>query len=106
MLPPRIGVGAGQLKLSLEDAVQIALKNNLDIEIEKTNQASSRESIRGARGYLDPLVRWQPIGEKRNTPTGSTLASADGKITESTIAQNFFYRQRTNWQGLSMHADF
>ncbi|MBL8175279.1 MAG: efflux RND transporter permease subunit, partial [Bryobacterales bacterium] len=105
-LPSRIGVGAAQAKLSLEDAVQMALKNNLDIEIERTNQASARESIRGAKGFLDPLVRWQPLGEKRNTPTSSTLASADGKITESTIAQNFFYRQRTNWEGFSWHADF
>ncbi len=105
-LPPRIGVGAAQLKLSLEDAVQMALKNNLDIEIERTNQAAARESIRGAKGFLDPLVRWQPLGEKRNTPTSSTLASADGKITESVFGQNFYYRQRTNWDGLSWHADF
>ncbi|MFN7936302.1 MAG: efflux RND transporter permease subunit [Bryobacteraceae bacterium] len=106
MLPQRIGVGASQLKLSLEDAVQMALKNNLDIEIERTNMATARESIRGAKGYLDPLVRWQPLGEKRNTPTSSTLASADGKVKESVFSQNVFYRQRLDWQGFSWHADF
>src|SRR5262249_4387934 len=56
---PRVGVGVTQTKLSLQDALQSALRNNLDIEIEKTNQSTAHEAIRGARGYLDPLIHFQ-----------------------------------------------
>jgi hypothetical protein len=81
--PARVGIGATQAKLSLEEAVQMALKNNLEIEIEKTSQASALAAIRGARGFLDPILRLTPSGETRNTPTGSVLASSSGKLTEA-----------------------
>ncbi|MCC6344351.1 MAG: TolC family protein [Bryobacterales bacterium] len=104
--PPRVGVGITQRKLSLEEAVQTALKNNLEIEIEKTAQASAHEAIREALGFLDPNFRWQPSAETRNTPTSSVLASSTGKITESSWVQNFYFRQRTPWQGMSFRVDF
>ncbi|MCC6391733.1 MAG: TolC family protein [Bryobacterales bacterium] len=104
--PPRVGVGITQRKVSLDEAVQTALKNNLEIEIEKTAQTSAYEAIRGAKGFLDPNFRWLPSAETRNTPTSSSLASSTGKITENAWAQNFYFRQRTPWQGMSFHVDF
>src|SRR5262249_2174146 len=104
--PARVGVGITQTKLSLSEAVERALKNNLEIEIEKTNQASAHESIRGARGFLDPTVKWQPLLEARNTPTGSSLASSTGKISEHFNTQNFYFRERLPWQGLTANASF
>ncbi|MCZ2150727.1 MAG: TolC family protein [Bryobacterales bacterium] len=103
---PRVGVGITQRKVSLDEAVQTALKNNLEIEIERTVQASAHEAIRGAKGFLDPNFRWLPSAGTSNTPTSSVLASSTGKITENSFAQNFYYRQRTPWQGMSFHADF
>jgi HAE1 family hydrophobic/amphiphilic exporter-1 len=104
--PPRVGVGVTQTKLSLEEAVQMALRGNLEIEIERTNQATAREAILGARAYLDPLLRLQPSTENRNTPTSSVLAAADGKVTETFFTNSLSYRQRLNWQNLSFHGDF
>lgn len=104
--PPRVGIGATQAKLSLADAVQMALKNNLEIELEKTNQSTAASAARGALGFLDPVIRWQPSLESRNTPTGSVLASSTGKIAEHLSAQNFYFRQRVPWQGASVRADF
>ncbi|MBI3680736.1 MAG: TolC family protein [Acidobacteria bacterium] len=104
--PPRVGIGITQTKLSLEEAVEMALGNNLEIEIEKTNQTSAHQAVRSARGFLDPVFRWQPLLETRNTPTSSTLASATGKISEHLTAQNFYYRQRLAGHGLFFHADF
>jgi HAE1 family hydrophobic/amphiphilic exporter-1 len=105
-VPSRVGVGVRQAKLSLEEAVQLALRNNLEIEIERTNQASAREAIPGARAYLDPVLRFQPSTEKRQTPTSSVLAAADGKVIESFFNSSLSYRQRINWQNLSFHGDF
>ncbi|MCS7023649.1 MAG: TolC family protein [Bryobacteraceae bacterium] len=103
---PRVGVGLTQTRLSLEDAVRQALQNNLEIEIERTNQETARRAILGARAYLDPLLRLQPLAEKRNTPTGNVLAAPDGKLVENFFNTTLSYRQRLNWQAMSFHADF
>jgi len=103
---PRVGVSVSQTKLSLQDAIARALKSNLDIEIERTNTASTRAAVRGALGYLDLGFRWLPSLESRDTPTGSILAGAGGKIAERFFGQNFYLRQRLPWHGVSLHADF
>ncbi|HUQ92449.1 MAG TPA: TolC family protein [Bryobacteraceae bacterium] len=95
-----------QTRLSLSQAVETALKNNLEIEIEKTNQAAAHIALRGARGFMDPAIRFQPLGESRNTPTGSSLASSTGTVSENLFSQNFYYRQRLPWQGLIGQASF
>lgn len=104
--PPRIGVSVSQTRLSLEEAIQMALRNNLEIEIEKTAQAAAAESVRGAQAYLDPSFRWLPSVERRVTPTGNVLASPTGKLQENFLAQNISFRQRTPWQGATFQADF
>ena len=42
--PSRVGVSIVERKLTLHEAVEMALKNNLDIEIERTNTATAAES--------------------------------------------------------------
>ncbi len=106
VIPTRVGVSAAQTKLTMAEAVQMALRANLEIEIEQTNRAAATEAVRGSRGYLDPIFQFQPSYESRNTPTSSTLASATGKIVESFAAQNFVYRQRLPWQGAVVRAEF
>ncbi|MGD0200592.1 MAG: efflux RND transporter permease subunit, partial [Bryobacteraceae bacterium] len=104
--PPRVGVGMIQRKLALREAIEMALRSNLDIEIEKTNRATAAQALRGARGFLDTNLRWQPSLESRNTPTGSILMGADGKLAEHLFGQNFYLRQRLPWAGASLGLDF
>jgi HAE1 family hydrophobic/amphiphilic exporter-1 len=104
--PLRPGVSVSQTRLSLAEAVERALKANLEIEIEQTNRATAAESVTAARAYLDPSFRWLPSVESRNTPTGSLLAPASGKITERFFTQDFTFRQRTPFEGLVLQADF
>lgn len=102
----RVGVGMVQRKLTLQDAIELALRNNLDIEIERTNRATAQEAEKGARGYLDTTFRWAPSIESRNTPTGSVLQGAGGKLTDHFMNQNFSLRQRLPWGGTSLNLDF
>jgi len=102
----RVGVGAVERKLPLAEAVEMALKNNLEIEIERTGVAAAQQFARGARGAFDPTLRWQPLFESRNTPTSSILFGAEGKLAERMHAQNFGYRQRLPLWGLSLQGDF
>jgi len=103
---PRVGVGVIQRKLTLHEAIETALRNNLDIEIERTNRASAVEALRGARGYMDTTLRFSPSIESHNTPTGSVLQGADGKLADKLFGQNFYVRQRFPWNGASLGLDF
>jgi len=104
--PPRVGVGLIQQKLSLQQAIELALRNNLEIEVEKTNTAAAAAALRGAGGFLDPTLRWLPALESRNTPTGSVLQGAGGRLTDHFHAQNFYFREKLPWAGSSFAVDF
>lgn len=104
--PPRVGVGVIERKLSLDQAIELALKNNLEIEIERSNTAVARQAIKAAKGIFDPSFRYQPGIEARNTPAASLLQGAGGNLAEHYFAQNFYLRQRTPWWGSSFNVDF
>ncbi|MDX2149168.1 MAG: efflux RND transporter permease subunit [Bryobacteraceae bacterium] len=104
--PARIGVGILQVKMTLEEAIERALKNNLEIEIERQNRAGVYQGIKAASGFYDPIFRWQPSLEKRNTPVANVLQAADGRLVDRFFAQNFSFRQPLPWSGSSFHVDF
>ncbi len=104
--PPRVGVSITQTKLSLADAIQMALANNLDIEIDKTNVSIAEEGVQAARGFFDPNFRWVPAYNLVNTPTGSVLQGASGINTDRTFGNEFYYRQMLSRNGTSFHVDF
>src|SRR5258707_9278411 len=104
--PPRTGISLTQRKLSLADAVQMTLENNLEIEIERTNRDSSQQAVLAARGFFDPTFRWAPLFENRNTPTGSVLQGSGGKLNEKFLTQNFFLRQQLPQNGTALNLDF
>jgi HAE1 family hydrophobic/amphiphilic exporter-1 len=104
--PPRTGVGMVQRKLTLKDAIALAVANNLDIEIRRADTASAAAAVRGARGFFDPTFRWLPLVESRNTPAGSVLQAATGKLSENFLTQNVYYNQRLPWKGSAFQASF
>ena len=104
--PARVGVGVIEKKLSLREALELALKNNLEIEIERTGIASSRQLLNAAKGAFDGTFRYQPTYESRNTPTTNVLFAADGKLTEGFHNQNFSFVQKLPWQGATVQAGF
>lgn len=104
--PGRVGVGITQRKLTLSDAIAMALENNIDIEIERSNRDTARESVQAARGFFDPAFRWSPLLQATNTPTGSVLQGAGGKLTDRGLAQNFSFRQQLPQYGTGFHVDF
>jgi HAE1 family hydrophobic/amphiphilic exporter-1 len=98
MTPPRVGVGMTQRKLSLEDAIAMALENNLDVEIERTNRDTAEQAVTAARGFFDPVFRWQPLLQTLNTPAGSVLQSSTGKLTDRTFVNNLYLNKKLeNW---------
>ena len=102
----RVGVGVTERKLTLADAIEMALANNLDIEIERSNTAAAATAVKAARGAFDPTLRWLPAYQSSNTPTGSILQGVGGRLTEDVSTENFYYRQQLPWNGASVGLDF
>lgn len=102
----RVGVTSAEVRLTLAEAVELALKNNLDIEIERTNPAVARLSIQGALGAFDPTFRSQTGYDARNTPVASTLQGVNGLLAENVFTESAYLRWKTNWQGASFGLDF
>lgn len=105
-LPPRVGIGVAQHNLTLEQSIELALSNNLEIEIERTNRDTAQEAVLAARGFFDPSFRWTPLFENRNIPTGSILQGAGGTLNERFLNQNFYLNQRLPNYGTALNLAF
>ncbi len=83
----RVGVDATeQLSLTLEQAIEMALKNNNDIESSRNDVKIADFNIKGARGVYDPLINSQTYYESRTTPTASTIGGAvNGSVTQRQV---------------------
>ena len=103
---PRVGVTGPERRLSLEDAIQQALGRNLQIEIQRTNVDSAAQIVKAARGVFDPVFRYQPSVQARNTPTPSVLTPPTGALPEHTHREDSSLQQPPPWQGLTLSANF
>jgi len=102
---PRTGVLV-QHKLTLHEAVEIALRNNIEIDVERNNQQIARAALKGSFGAYDPFFRYNLSRDDRATPTPSVLASADGKLKEGILGNNLSLGQRLNFHGSQVRLDF
>lgn len=104
--PARVGVGVAERKLALRDALEMALRNNLDLEIERNTVATAQQALNAARGAFDGVFQWNPLFERRNTPTASILLGADGNLREDFVIQNFSFNQRIEKYGTTIQPFF
>ncbi len=104
----RVGVDlANQLSLTLEEAVEMALKNNNDIDTSRNDVQIAEFNFRGARGVYDPVFGAQTYYESRTTPTASTIGGAtNGSVTQSQFFGNAGVTGFSPIQGGSYTAGF
>ena len=79
----RVGVDvANQLPLTLEEAIQRALRNNNEIDVSRNDVQISEFNLRAARGVYDPLIENETYYESLTTPTASLIGGAvNGAVT-------------------------
>lgn len=104
--PARVGVGKVQKRLMLKDAIEMALQNNLDLQIEKTNTVLSRSQYKQTFGVWDPVLGYRPNMSYNVTPTSSPLQAADGRLVDRNFSNNFTFSQKTPWTGTRLDATF
>ena len=74
----RTGVDtANQLSLTIDQAIEMALKNNNSIDVSRNNIQINEFNLRAARGVYDPLLTSQHFYESVTTPTASRIGGAD-----------------------------
>ncbi len=106
LAPQRVGVGVTQKKLMLKDALELALANNLDIQIEKTNTVLTRSQYRQTFGVWDPTLAYRPGLAYNVTPTASVLQAPDGRLVDRSFTNNFQFHQGLPWYGTKFDANF
>ncbi|MEQ1894995.1 MAG: TolC family protein [Planctomycetota bacterium] len=89
--PEAAGQSERTLQLSLEDALRVALKNNLDLEIDRLATEQSRYQALGSWGAFDPVFTATGTASQSETE-GSTRFNAgtdDDLSLESSLAWPF-----------------
>lgn len=81
----RIGVDTtNQLSLSLEEAIEMALKYNNDIDASRNSVQIAEFNLRGARGIYDPIIEGESYYDSTSTPTASVIGGAvNGSVTQT-----------------------
>src|SRR5262245_21670641 len=96
---PRIGVNPSKrVRMTLRDAMTMALENNRDIEIERLNVQMNEFDLRAAQGFYDPNLASSLYYDHRALPATSIFASGknDNLVGSASLTQ------RTPWQGSSI----
>ena len=84
----RVGVQTdNDLPLALDQAIEMALKNNNDIDASRNSSQIADFALRAARGIYDPVLSSQFYYESRSTPTASTIG---GAVNGAVIQRQFF----------------
>src|SRR6478672_1918910 len=81
----RTGVdAANQLTLTIDQAIEMALRNNNSIDVSRNNIQINEFNLRAARGVYDPLLTSQHFYESVTTPTASRIGGAvNGAVTQN-----------------------
>jgi len=84
----RVGVDlTDQRTMTLLDAVEMALSNNLDIEVSRRTEEMSEFDLKAAKGVYQPRLTGQTYYERATTPNIS-IFSTNPKQTNSSLVAN------------------
>ncbi len=76
-------------ELSLQEAVRMALQNNLQIEIEGYTEELNKELMYGTKGFYDPIFNFSAGWNSSERPTTSVLDA--GSAVTTTISKRWNY---------------
>ncbi|MGH9339642.1 MAG: TolC family protein [Acidobacteriota bacterium] len=94
----------GELHLTERQAIQMALENNLDINVERYAPLLSHWLIEGQRSVYDPIGRFAFHWDRTNTPTASVLQGGTS-VTNILTTYDYGYSQ-TFSTGTTVEAGF
>lgn len=104
----RVGVDMmDQKPLSLREALELALSNNKDIEVARSNVKIAEFDLQGARGVYDPRLSSLSYYERSVTPSSSVLsAGSNGAVTQTDYTGTFRFEGLVPKYGGGYRVDF
>lgn len=103
----RVGVDlAEQRPLTIREAIELALRNNKDIEIARENVRISEFDFTAARGVYEPRFTGQSYYERIKTPTASVLTGPSGSLIQSGLNGSVTFSGLTPKWGGSYQSTF
>jgi outer membrane protein TolC len=86
----RLGVGGGELPLTLNQAIRRALESNNDIEVSRDNVRLAETTLQSLEGVYDPLISFTPqfsdvVTPRVNSP-GETVVVRTTPIKQTTLS--------------------
>ena len=70
-------LGAPEMRLSLQDAVAVALAHNINLEVSRLGLASSGQGLLGSTGVFDPAISSTAAGSYFEAPSTNQLSGAE-----------------------------
>ncbi|MCB1020089.1 MAG: TolC family protein [Acidobacteria bacterium] len=106
-MPLRVGV-FGEYELSLKQAVEMALENNLDLELTRLDQDTSFYNLTAAKGAFDPRLGFGASAQRQVSAVSSSLGggSEPGKLLTKNLAVGPQLGGLLPWTGGSLEAQF
>jgi outer membrane protein TolC len=77
----RLGVGGGELILTLDNAIRRALENNNDIEVSRDNVRLAETTLLSLEGVYDPLINLTPLFSDVRVPRTNSPGEAAAATT-------------------------
>lgn len=107
-LAPRVGVVPGApTPLSLEQAIQMALEHNNDVQVARLQSDAADEDVRAALGFFDPRLLPTFTYQSSTTPVTSSLSGgSNGKVDEKRAIGGMRVEGLSPWAGGRFTVDF
>lgn len=86
-------------RLSVDDAVALALEGNLSIQVERINPQIRDLAIAEANAAWGPTATASLDNNSQTSPPDSLFAGADNKVTNDTFQTTLGVNQRLPWRG-------
>ncbi len=83
-----------KIEISVEDAIRIALSNNLDLQLEEQARASALEEVAIAASIFDPLFATNFSHARFRTPTVDALSGVSGLAPVPVVLVNPYISQQ------------
>lgn len=96
---PQAGATGQVRRLSVDDAVQLALDQNLGVQAERLNPQIDDLSVAQARTAWTPTISSTFSTNHRDTPANSFLSGAADKITSGQLSTAVNFSQAFPWGG-------
>jgi HAE1 family hydrophobic/amphiphilic exporter-1 len=92
--------------MTLQEAVAMALQNNLDIEIARQSVQVAQHGLFAARGVYDPVSGTTLNFSNRTNPVTSIIQGGQESVSTRTLTYNFFTDKLIERSGASIGVEF